>query len=130
MQGGRLWQLCRRRVLLLRIAKRQRFWHVDKFALDAEFSDLIVEGDNSNVMRSIILAQPDWSRLGNLYDDIRCLGGQMQHVEFQDISRTTNSVAHSLARFARHLSEDIIWLEDSHPPTLEALYLDSISIAN
>ena len=100
------------------------------FALDAGFLDIIVEGDNSNVMSSIVSAQSDWSRLGNLYDDICCLGGQMRHVEFRGISHTANGVAHSLARFARHLSEDIVWLEDSPPPTLEALYLDSISIAN
>ena len=101
-----------------------------EFALDAGFLDLIVEGDNSNVMRSIVSAQPDWSRLGNLYDDIRCLGGWMQRVEFQGIRCTANGVAHSLARFARHLSEDIVWLEDSPPLALEALYLDSISFAN
>ena len=102
----------------------------DGVCLEAGFSDLIVEGDNSNVMWSIVSAQPDWSRLGNLYDDIRCLGGWMQRVEFRGIGHTANGVAHSLARFARHLSEDIVWLEDSPPPTLEALYLDSISFAN
>ena len=89
-----------------------------------------MEGDNSNVMRSIILAQPNWSRLGNLYDDIRCLGGWMRHVEFRGIRCTANGVPHSLAHFARHLTEDIVWLEDSPPSTLEALYLDSISFAN
>ena len=101
-----------------------------EFALDAGFSNLIMEGDNSNVMRSIVSAQTDWSRLGNLYDDIRCLAGRLRHVEFRGIRRTANGVAHSLARFARNLSEDIFWLEDSPPPALEALYLDSISIAN
>ena len=101
-----------------------------EFALDAGFSDLIVEGDNLNVMRSIVSDQPYWSRLGNLYDDICCLGGRMRRVEFRGICRTTNGVAHSLTRFARHLSEDIVWLEDSPPLALEALYLDSISFAN
>ncbi|XP_030969947.1 uncharacterized protein LOC115990240 [Quercus lobata] len=101
-----------------------------EFVLDAGFSDLIMEGDDSNVIRSIVSAQIDWSHLGNLYDDIRCLAGRLRHVEFRGIRRITNEVAHSLARFARHLSEDIVWLEDSPPPALEALYSDSISIAN
>ena len=101
-----------------------------EFALDVGFSDLIVEGDDSNVIRSIVSAQIDWSHLGNLYDDIRCLAGRLRHVEFRGIRHITNEVAHSLARFARHLSEDIVWLEDSPPPALEALYSDSISIAN
>ena len=66
-----------------------------EFALDAGFSDLIMEGDNSNVMRSIVSTQLDWSRLGNLYDDIRCLGGRMRRVEFWGICCTANGVAHS-----------------------------------
>ena len=37
-----------------------------EFAIEAGFSDLIVEGDNSNVMRSTVSTQADWSRLGNL----------------------------------------------------------------
>ena len=44
-----------------------------EFAIKAGFSNLIVEGDNSNVMRSIVSTQTDWSCLGNLYDDIRYL---------------------------------------------------------
>ncbi|KAL0009908.1 hypothetical protein SO802_005016 [Lithocarpus litseifolius] len=101
-----------------------------EFAIDDGFSDLIVEGDNTTVMRSIASAQSDWSRLGNLYDDIRCLAGRLRHVEFHGIRRSASGVAHSLAHFARHLSEDIVWLEDSPQPAVEALYLDSSSIAN
>ena len=48
-------------------------------------------------------------------------------MEFRAIRHAANGVAHSLARFARHLSEEIVWLEDEPPPALEALYLDSIS---
>ncbi|KAL0007355.1 hypothetical protein SO802_008857 [Lithocarpus litseifolius] len=73
----------------------------------------------------------DWScQLGNFYDDICCLAGRLQYVEFRSIRRSPNGVAHSFARYARHLSEDIFWLEDSPPPALKVLYLDSISIAN
>ena len=44
-----------------------------EFAIDAGFANLVVEGDNSNVLWSIVSAQSDWSRLGNIYDDVRCL---------------------------------------------------------
>ena len=101
-----------------------------EFVIDAGFSNLIMEGDNSNVMRSIASAQTYWFRLGNLYDDICCLAGRLRHVEFRGIRHSANGVTHSLARFARHLSEDIVWLEDSPLPALEALYFDSTSIAN
>ena len=68
-----------------------------EFAIDAGFSDLIVEGDNSNVIRAIVSSQTDWSGLGNLYDDIRCLARRLRLVEFQAIRRAANGVAHSLA---------------------------------
>ena len=101
-----------------------------EFVIEVGFSDLIVEGDSSNVMRSIVSSQADWSHLGNFYDDIRCLAGRLRLVEFRAIRRAANGVAHSLVWFARHLSEEFVWLEEDPPPALEALYLDSISFSN
>ena len=101
-----------------------------EFAIEAGFSDLIVEGDNSNVMRSIVSTQADWSQLGNLYEDIRCLAGRLRLAEFRAIRRAANRVAHSLARFARNLREEVVWLEEDPPPALEALYVDSFSLSN
>ena len=39
-----------------------------------------------------------------------------------------NMVAHSLARYAKNLSDEMYWLEDSPPLTVEALYQDSLHI--
>ena len=98
-----------------------------EFAVDIGFSDLIVEGDSITVMNSITSTQSDLSRLGNIYDDNHCLAGGLGRVEFNSISQSANGVAHSLTRYAKHLDEDIVWLEDSPLLALEALYLDSIS---
>lgn len=96
-----------------------------EFAAEAGFSDLIVGGDNANVMRSIVSTQADWSRLGTIFDDVRCLAGRLRQVEFRTIRRTANGAAHSLARFARNIREEIVWLEEDPPPALEALHVDS-----
>ncbi|XP_050278419.1 uncharacterized protein LOC126719971 [Quercus robur] len=69
--------------------------------------------------------QADWSRLGILFDDICCLAGRLRRVEFKAIRRAANGAAHSLARFARNIREEIVWLEEDPPPALEALYVDS-----
>ena len=37
-----------------------------------------------------------------------------------------NLVAHSLVRYARNVSDYVIWIEDFPPPAMEALYLESI----
>ena len=78
-------------------------------------------------MRSIVSTQADWSRLGNLYEDIRCLARRLRLVEFRAIRHAANRVAHSLAQFARNLREEVVWLEEDPPPALEALYVDSSS---
>ena len=49
-------------------------------------------------------------------------------MKIKSIRRSANRVAHSLARYVRHIDNDIVWLEDSPPPALEALYVDSLSI--
>ena len=36
--------------------------------------------------------------------------------------------AHLLARHTKNESHDVIWMEESPPPIVQALYLDSISI--
>ena len=41
------------------------------------------------------------------------------------VTRLANSVAHSLARFARCITDEVVWVEESPPLTLEALYFDS-----
>ena len=40
------------------------------------------------------------------------------------VRRDANSVAHVLARYARHISFDVFCLEDSSTPAMKALYSD------
>ena len=100
-----------------------------EFAIDAGFSELMVEGDNSVVMSTISSNKPNWSRLGVIYDDIGFLAAGLSYVSFSCIRRNANTVAHSLARYANGLVEEVLWLEDSLPPTLDALYFD-LSLLN
>ncbi|KAK9995062.1 hypothetical protein SO802_024765 [Lithocarpus litseifolius] len=72
-----------------------------EFTIDAGFSELIVEGDNSVVMSSVSSTNPNRSRLG-------CQFGSP-----------------FLARYANVLDEEVVWLEDSPPPGRDALYFDS-----
>ena len=96
-----------------------------EFAIDAGFSELIVEGDNAMVMSAVSSTSPNWSRLGVIYDDIGCLAAGLRYVSFSCIMRSANSMAHSLARYANVLDEEVVWLEDSPPPAHDAFYFDS-----
>ena len=97
-----------------------------EFAMDAGFSDLIIEGDNAEVMKAISSPRVNCSRLGHIYDDIRCLTAGVRAWSTSWVRRSANGVAHSLAQFAREIENEIVWLEDSLPPALEALYSDSL----
>ena len=46
-------------------------------------------------------------------------------ITYNCVRRSANSVAHALARFARLLDQEIVWLEEDPPPAMDALYLDS-----
>ena len=56
----------------------------------------------------------------------QCLMVGLLWVEVKLVNRNANGVAHSLARYAKNIVDDVVWLEDSPPPALEALYVDSL----
>ena len=99
-----------------------------EFAVDTGFSDLIIEGDNMEVIRAISSARDNASRLGHIYEDIRCLAANLREWSTSWVRRNANTVAHSLAQFAREIEHEIVWLEDMPPPALEALYWDSLTL--
>ena len=99
-----------------------------EFAVDAGFKELVIEGDNATDMKSITSLKALRSRMGNIYTDIRLLATGSRCQSFSCVKRNANIVAHSLARYARLIDEDIFLMEESPPLALEALYLDSISL--
>ena len=99
-----------------------------EFAVDVGFEELMVEGDNSMVIRCISSIRAFHSRLGNVYADIHVLAAGSRCKSFNCVKREANSVAHSLARYARFIDGDIFWMEETPPPALEAVYLDSVSL--
>ena len=46
-------------------------------------------------------------------------------ITYNCVRRSANNVAHALARFARLLDQEIVWLEEDPLPAMDALYLDS-----
>ena len=101
-----------------------------EFAIDVGFTELEVEGDNVTVMRNLASLRPINSRLGKVYGDVWVLASGCRSLSFSWVNRNANSVAHSLARHASLIAEDICWLEESPPPAVEALCMDSAYFNN
>ena len=104
-------------------------WRGLEFAVDAGFSRLIIEGDNSNVIHAISSSEENNSLFGNVVDDIRHLIRGLLWSEVCCIRRGGNRVAYALAQHAKHtLDEDLYWMEESPPPAMDALYHDILSL--
>ena len=97
-------------------------------SIDAGFSELIIEGDNANVMRAVSSLLPNHSLLGHIIEDAKCLMCSLHYVSVNSIRREGNRVAYVLARCVKNTLDDMYWLEDSPPPAVGALYQDSINI--
>ena len=95
-----------------------------EFALNSGFSNLVVEGDNVMVMKAIVSPHLNRSRLGHIYDVISTLASGFRSFYVNCIKRNANAVAHCLARYASQLVEDVVWMKESPPPALQALYSD------
>ena len=95
-----------------------------EFAIEAGFQNLVIEGDNSNVMRAISSTVPNNSFFGRIVDDIRHFISDGQSVGFSWVKRKGNMVAHYLVRFARNIVEDRYWMEDEPIPAVDALHRD------
>ena len=65
------------------------------------------------------------SCLSHIYGDIHCLVAGFRVWSVSYVKRTANSVAHSLAKYARQVVYEQVWLEEAPPPAQEALYFDS-----
>ena len=87
--------------------------------------DVVLEGDSLNMMRAISTGNANRSRLGHSYEDIHCLATGFRICYVSSVKRSANGVAHALAHFAKNVEDELVWLEESPPPALEALYFDS-----
>lgn len=97
-----------------------------EFAIDVGFLDLVIEGDNANVMRAITSNSMDRSRLGIIVEDIHCFVNRLRWSSVRCVKRSANAVTHSLASFARNVIEDLAWTKDCPQLAMEALYHDSL----
>ena len=96
-----------------------------EFTVDAGFSELVIEGDNSSVMTTISTMKIDQSLLGNVVGDIQHLIRNLLWVRIDCVRRGGNRVAHVLAQFARNISEDMYWMEDVPLIAREILFQDA-----
>lgn len=101
-----------------------------EFAVDAGFLYMVLKGDNLSVMRSISARIANRSRLGHIYEDIQCLATGFRSFSVNFVKRSANAIAHSIARFARNVDDELVCLKDSPPSALDPCTLILIVLIN
>ncbi|KAK9996774.1 hypothetical protein SO802_021460 [Lithocarpus litseifolius] len=93
-----------------------------EFAVDAGFTEVMIEGDNTNVMQAISSDVVNYSFLGNVVDDICHLMSGLQWIKTSKTKRGGNKAVHILVQRAKNLEFDLYWLEDSPHLLWKPLY--------
>ena len=86
-----------------------------EFSMEAGFSELIIEGDNTTVMKAVLGTLGGHSLLRHFYEDIHCCLRGLHSVSISCVRREGNKVVHILAQYARNISDELYWMEDSPP---------------
>ena len=92
-----------------------------EFALECGFREMVVEGDNLSVMSALELKKSLSSRVGHIIQDVLCLPNGFSWSQVQFPKRSANTVTHLLARYAKQVSHDVIWTEESPQPVLREI---------
>ena len=97
-----------------------------EFSREVGFSRVIIEGDCLYVRRTLSVSKKNSSLLGHIYEDIKFNLRGMQILSINWVKRGEKMVAHTLAKHARNLINDLYWIEDTPSATANALYYDSL----
>lgn len=92
------------------------------FAQKLNLSAIILEGDSEIVIKAIRSEDESFSSHGHLIVQAKIFFDFFHYLSLSHICRQGNFVAHNLARYARHASGLIVWMENV-PPHLNYVLL-------
>ena len=96
-----------------------------QFAKDLGLSSIILKGDSKIVIDGLKSKNSSLNEFGHLLVEAKEVADQMDLVEFQYVPREANKSAHNIARYARHVSEFTVWMEDVPPHLVSVIQADS-----
>lgn len=91
-------------------------WREVQFGKERGYHRLMLESDLLTTVNVLNQEAPCLSICGQLVEDIRARLKYFSCCNVQHVSRTANTTAHSLAKYALFLSFDAVWMEECLPP--------------
>ena len=97
------------------------------FAWDLGLRDIIFEGDSQTIMATIANHDPGPIQVQNLIVDIKSWKSMFSVWQSSFTRKDGNKAAHQMAKYAKHISDYIIWVEDT-PPIIASQILHDVSV--
>ena len=94
-------------------------------ARDLNLSSIILEGDLQIITRVIQAEEQSLASYVNLIEEIKSHAESFLSFRISHVKRNRNSVAHSLARHAKHVSGLVVWMEEVPSHILPVLLADA-----
>lgn len=96
-----------------------------EFALELDITNAVFEGDSESICRELQDPGPSLALHGHLIQDVKILSNSFHSVNFSQVRREGNTVAHALARSAISRPSLTIWMEDVPPDIRHLVQADS-----
>nr|XP_023884104.1 uncharacterized protein LOC111996368 [Quercus suber] len=96
-----------------------------KLALELRHKSIILKGDLKIAIEAMQSGLPSLADYGHLLEEGKSLADDFEVLEFSFVPRQCNTLAHKIARHARHVSDYTVWMEDV-PPHLSNVTLITI----
>ncbi|KAF5461306.1 hypothetical protein F2P56_017417 [Juglans regia] len=92
-------------------AECMALWKAMEISRDLGFHRVVFEGDAQNIVRAINEDNTDYPSYGSIIHDAKKMLQQQQGWKVQYAHRTSNEVAHKLAKQALCLESEFIWMD-------------------
>ena len=85
---------------------------------------VVFEGDSTLVINAITQEGAEFSSYGNIIDEICCIAADLKFVEFDHVSCVCNCVVDVLAKKAKNILGQQVWMEDPPDDIVPLLLFD------
>ena len=97
-----------------------------KLVMELGHNSITLEGDSKTAIEAMRSGLPSLADYGHLLEEVKILADGFATLEFSFVPRQCNTLAHKIARHARHVSEYTVWMEDV-PPHLSNVILATMA---
>ena len=96
-----------------------------QFARELDISEVVLEGDSEIIITALMDKHYPLTTYGLILQEANLLSMSFTKLHYSHIRREGNMVAHNLARYARNVSDYVVWMEDAPPHIHNVIQADS-----